>query len=469
MVVIGDAAHAVGPESGLGAGLGLGDAHALAIAIERNPDDPDAACRDYEIWRRPAVDPYLAMGAAGARIARGGERPPEERWPPPGSTPPRLGGDHPVAARRLRRVQARVGRPQQPRPVVAGPELRDAPGDRPRPGDAERLLRDDPPQPLGQRAGALGGGAGSSHANSSPPMRAITSDARVAERIRAARVRSVRSPSSWPWRSLTSLKWSRSSTATLSGAPVRRACSISASSRASNARRFARPVSGSVSARRVSSSRAAALAIARPTRFPNFPMRASASCGRPPGRQLERPDGAPQHAADRHRGAATALPRSTCPAPCCPLDRRGVLARRPPLPADPPAEASSEVGSTAPVSKAHRIRRRPRPHQDRLVVVGEPGDAARLDAEQAGHLARDQVEDALRRPGLGHRGGDPAEGGLLAGQGARHRLLRRSSSSASRRMVTSLIVLTNAAPSGEATSRRARLTITKRRLPSART
>ena len=83
VVVIGDAAHAVGPESGLGAGLGLGDAHALAIAIERNPDDPDAACRDYETWRRPAVDPYLAMGAAGARIVRGGERPAEERWPPP--------------------------------------------------------------------------------------------------------------------------------------------------------------------------------------------------------------------------------------------------------------------------------------------------------------------------------------------------------------------------------------------------
>jgi 2-polyprenyl-6-methoxyphenol hydroxylase-like FAD-dependent oxidoreductase len=87
VVVIGDAAHAVGPESGLGAGLGLGDAHALAIAIERNRDDPDAACRDYETWRRPAVDPYLAMGAAGSRIVRGGDRPPEERWPPPGAGP----------------------------------------------------------------------------------------------------------------------------------------------------------------------------------------------------------------------------------------------------------------------------------------------------------------------------------------------------------------------------------------------
>lgn len=83
LVVIGDAAHAVGPEAGLGAGLGLGDAHALAVAVERNPGDPDGACADYETWRRPAVDPYLALGAAGARIVRGGERPPEERWPPP--------------------------------------------------------------------------------------------------------------------------------------------------------------------------------------------------------------------------------------------------------------------------------------------------------------------------------------------------------------------------------------------------
>ncbi|MGD9570962.1 MAG: FAD-dependent monooxygenase [Thermoleophilia bacterium] len=83
LVIIGDAAHAVGPEAGLGAGLGLGDAHALAIAIERNPDDPDQACADYETWRRPVVAPYEAMGAAGSRIVRGGDKPSEEIWPPP--------------------------------------------------------------------------------------------------------------------------------------------------------------------------------------------------------------------------------------------------------------------------------------------------------------------------------------------------------------------------------------------------
>jgi 2-polyprenyl-6-methoxyphenol hydroxylase-like FAD-dependent oxidoreductase len=87
LVVIGDAAHAVGPEAGLGAGLGLGDALALAIAIERNAD-PDAACSNYELWRRPAVRPYEEIGAAGARVARGEAALPEERWPPVSSVGP---------------------------------------------------------------------------------------------------------------------------------------------------------------------------------------------------------------------------------------------------------------------------------------------------------------------------------------------------------------------------------------------
>ena len=66
LVVSGDAAHAVGPEAGLGAGLGLGDALALAIAVEQSPD-ADAACAAYELWRRPAVRPYEEIGATRAR------------------------------------------------------------------------------------------------------------------------------------------------------------------------------------------------------------------------------------------------------------------------------------------------------------------------------------------------------------------------------------------------------------------
>src|SRR5690606_301053 len=65
--LIGEAAHAIDPEAGVGSGLGLGDALALAVAVAANRDDPDAACRDYEFWRRPAVAPYEAVGAAGPR------------------------------------------------------------------------------------------------------------------------------------------------------------------------------------------------------------------------------------------------------------------------------------------------------------------------------------------------------------------------------------------------------------------
>jgi len=84
LVLIGDAAHFLGPEAGLGAGLGLGDALALARALE-DAAEPDAACREYVRWREPAVPPCQAIGVAGARPPQPGgdsERPPEERWPP---------------------------------------------------------------------------------------------------------------------------------------------------------------------------------------------------------------------------------------------------------------------------------------------------------------------------------------------------------------------------------------------------
>ena len=82
VALIGEALHAMDPEAGIGSGLGMGDAQALAVAVGRNPDDPDAACRDWEHWRRPALAPYLALGSAGVRVVRGGPLPPQERWPP---------------------------------------------------------------------------------------------------------------------------------------------------------------------------------------------------------------------------------------------------------------------------------------------------------------------------------------------------------------------------------------------------
>jgi 2-polyprenyl-6-methoxyphenol hydroxylase-like FAD-dependent oxidoreductase len=83
VVLIGDAAHFFGPETGVGAALGLGDAHALAQAVGRHGDDPDAACTSYEAWRAPVIRPYEAADPAAGRMALpNAERPAHERWPP---------------------------------------------------------------------------------------------------------------------------------------------------------------------------------------------------------------------------------------------------------------------------------------------------------------------------------------------------------------------------------------------------
>jgi 2-polyprenyl-6-methoxyphenol hydroxylase-like FAD-dependent oxidoreductase len=82
VALVGEALHAMNPEVGIGSGLGMGDAQALAIAIASHPDDPDAACRAYEHWRRPAVAPYIAVGGTASKVYATGRRPDEERWPP---------------------------------------------------------------------------------------------------------------------------------------------------------------------------------------------------------------------------------------------------------------------------------------------------------------------------------------------------------------------------------------------------
>jgi 2-polyprenyl-6-methoxyphenol hydroxylase-like FAD-dependent oxidoreductase len=87
VVLIGDAAHFFGPETGASAGLGLGDAQALAEAIRQNPDSADDACRSYVMWREPVIRPYEAMDPAGQRppLPEGYVRPPTEAWPPVGT------------------------------------------------------------------------------------------------------------------------------------------------------------------------------------------------------------------------------------------------------------------------------------------------------------------------------------------------------------------------------------------------
>ena len=97
--------------------------------------------------------------------------------------------------------------------------------------------------------------SGRSHANSSPPMRATRSSGRERRSSRSAISRSTSSPTWWPWRSFTSLKWSRSISASASGRRCRRARSTSSRSRSWKARWFARPVSGSLAARCSASAR----------------------------------------------------------------------------------------------------------------------------------------------------------------------------------------------------------------------
>ena len=82
VALVGEALHAMNPEVGIGSGLGMGDAQALAIAVAADPDDPDAACRAWEHWRRPAVAPYLAVGGTASKVYATGRKPDEERWPP---------------------------------------------------------------------------------------------------------------------------------------------------------------------------------------------------------------------------------------------------------------------------------------------------------------------------------------------------------------------------------------------------
>jgi 2-polyprenyl-6-methoxyphenol hydroxylase-like FAD-dependent oxidoreductase len=86
LLLIGDSAHFFGPETGASSGIGLGDAQALAEAIKQNPDDPDAACANFEMWRAPAVRPLEAMDPSRQRMLTHGQiQPrPEERWPPAG-------------------------------------------------------------------------------------------------------------------------------------------------------------------------------------------------------------------------------------------------------------------------------------------------------------------------------------------------------------------------------------------------
>lgn len=84
VVLIGDAAHFFGPETGASAGIGLSDAHALAQAIAAFHDEADSACQAYVAWREPVARRYEAADPGRQRLAgsRISAPRPQERWPP---------------------------------------------------------------------------------------------------------------------------------------------------------------------------------------------------------------------------------------------------------------------------------------------------------------------------------------------------------------------------------------------------
>lgn len=83
-VIIGDAAHFFGPETGASAGIGIEDAHALAEAIADHGSDPDAACAAYVERRAPIARHYEMSDPSRYRLQGTALREPldHERWPP---------------------------------------------------------------------------------------------------------------------------------------------------------------------------------------------------------------------------------------------------------------------------------------------------------------------------------------------------------------------------------------------------
>lgn len=86
LILIGDAAHFFGPETGASSGIGMQDAQALAEAIRQSPDNPDLVCAQFEAWRVPAVRPLEDADPSRERIRTHAQRQvrPDEVWPPQG-------------------------------------------------------------------------------------------------------------------------------------------------------------------------------------------------------------------------------------------------------------------------------------------------------------------------------------------------------------------------------------------------
>src|SRR5262245_50256438 len=73
IVLIGDAAHAVGPHAGQGASMAIEDALVLAASLETEPSHDDAF-RRYEAVRRPRVDQVVKFTARNGSQKRSTSR-----------------------------------------------------------------------------------------------------------------------------------------------------------------------------------------------------------------------------------------------------------------------------------------------------------------------------------------------------------------------------------------------------------
>jgi 2-polyprenyl-6-methoxyphenol hydroxylase-like FAD-dependent oxidoreductase len=69
VVLLGDAAHAVGPHAGQGASMAIEDALVLAAALELEAE-PQAAFRRYEALRRPRVAEVVRLTARNSSQKR---------------------------------------------------------------------------------------------------------------------------------------------------------------------------------------------------------------------------------------------------------------------------------------------------------------------------------------------------------------------------------------------------------------
>ena len=220
----------------------VGPADGIAVDARERLVAADAAGGELEHRLEDGADRVRCRGAAAPRprCARRRATAAPRGWARSGGS----GGGRRAWRRTARRRRARAARRPRARPPGTWrrrPRTRRGRGRRaPRRARYARVRRPRrrprPPTP------------GSTSTNSSPPSRPTASPSRTTARSLVAAAASTLSPSAWPSESLIRLKWSRSTTTTLSGRPDTPASSTSRRRRSCAPRWFSSPVRPSVAA-----------------------------------------------------------------------------------------------------------------------------------------------------------------------------------------------------------------------------